>query len=683
MRLTLLPLFFFLACPGTDKDSGDPLVPSDLDLDGFTTDEGDCDDEDAAISPDAAETCNGIDDDCDGSTDEAGAAGESAWYADADADTYGDAEVETIACDAPAGFVADATDCDDTSDLWHPGAEESDCADPNDYNCDGSVGYANADGDGFAACQDCDDGDAAGNPDASETCNGIDDDCDGSIDGVDEVTWTTWYADRDGDTYGDSATSVAACAQPGGYLADATDCDDGDATVYPGAPETCDGQDEDCDGVADGTDEVTWTTWYADRDGDTYGDPATAVSSCSTLSGVSVGGDCNDASADWHPGAPETDCADPSDYNCDGVVVYADADADTFAACEECDDTDPAVNPDAVETCNGVDDDCDGAIDNGAVDETNWYVDADGDGYGASGSTAVTACSAPAGYADNDDDCNDADSASHAASTGSQTFSYSGGAQTFTVPSCVTQVTIAAYGAAGGRGAYVGSSLPGYGGMAQGTLSVTAGSTLYVYVGGTAGYNGGGAAWSGSSQACNGGGASDVRVGGTTTSDRVIVAGGGGGVCGETSWGNGGDGGGGTCSGNYCGGEAGVGYYLTSGGVGGSSGGTGVTGCHGGAGGGGGYASGGGGAVATCYGVVTAGTGSLGSGGAGNCSTSGCCGYFGVAGGGGGYYGGGGAAGGCCGGGGAGGGSSWTGTLTAPSFAAGVRTGDGQVIVSW
>ena len=122
--------------------------------------------------------------------------------------------------------------------------------------------------------------------------------------------------------------------------------------------------------------------------------------------------DCNDADAAYHPGAPEGDCSDPGDYNCDGSSGFVDADADGFAACEECDDTDATVSPAETEICNDRDDDCNGTTDDAAVDASTWYADADSDGY-TNPDVAVVECDAPAGYAAaTDDDCDDADSAS-------------------------------------------------------------------------------------------------------------------------------------------------------------------------------------------------------------------------------------------------------------------------------
>ena len=106
-------------------------------------------------------------------------------YPDADGDGWGDGEGEDVGCEIPAGYAEEPGDCDDTDERFHPGAEESDCTDPNDYNCDGMTGYADADGDGFAACEDCNDKDEEVNPDAEEWCDGIDNDCDRVVDGED------------------------------------------------------------------------------------------------------------------------------------------------------------------------------------------------------------------------------------------------------------------------------------------------------------------------------------------------------------------------------------------------------------------------------------------------------------------------------------------------------------------
>ena len=195
----------------------------------------------------------------------------------------------------------------------------------------------------------------------------------------------------------------------------------------------------------------------------------------------------------------------------------------------------------------------------------------------------------------------------------SQTFSYTGSMQTWTVPAGVTSVTFTADGAAG-AGSSAGYGNGGLGGRVQGTLNVTPGQVLNIYVGGagsgaTGGYNGGGSGptsyptWGG-----GGGGATDIRIGGTALADRVLVAAGGGGAgynCGGST--NHGGGGGGTTgiTGWQCNSQTsyvGVGATQAAGGA--NLGGLGTAGTLGqggngyyiyGGGGGGGYYGGGGG----------------------------------------------------------------------------------------
>ncbi len=111
---------------------------------------------------------------------------------------------------------------------------------------------SDADGDGFTRLTDCDDGDAAAHPGAAEVCDGIDNDCNGLVDDDDPgaTGQPAWYLDDDGDGVGSS--SVAACEQPEETATEGGDCDDADPEVYPGARETCDGLDNDCDGLTDG-----------------------------------------------------------------------------------------------------------------------------------------------------------------------------------------------------------------------------------------------------------------------------------------------------------------------------------------------------------------------------------------------------------------------------------------------
>jgi hypothetical protein len=392
-------------CDGaTDEDDATdaPIWYTDADADGWgdapvracalpagaSGAPGDCDDARADVSPSASETCNAIDDDCDGLTDEDDAADAAIWYADTDGDGYGDLSSVTAACAAPAGFVADATDCDDARGSVSPAGVET--CDGRDDDCDGAVDepeafdarvwYADADFDGYgdvsvttAACDapagfvgnddDCDDALARVNPAAAETCDGRDDDCDGAIDEPSATDASTWYADADGDSFGDAGSPTRACAAPGGSVADATDCDDAAASVSPAGFEACNAVDDDCDGAVDEGAASGAGTWYTDADADGYG------GSASTLA-----------------------CSPP---------------AGSVATPGDCDDTTAAVSPADVEACNGIDDDCDGATDeSGATGETTWYLDGDGDGWGSASST-TRRCTRPSGYVAVAGDCDD------------------------------------------------------------------------------------------------------------------------------------------------------------------------------------------------------------------------------------------------------------------------------------
>ncbi len=386
---------------------GDPAFPSAPTCDpeeGYVVDATDCDDTDTAVNPGAEEVCNGIDDDCDGEVDGALATDQTEWYRDQDGDGFGTTGDTVMACEAPEGYVAVPGDCDDTNPAFHPGAEENDCADPNDYNCDGSVAYADADGDGFPACQECNDADAGAYPGAEEVCNGVDDDCDGY---VDEGLEVVFHADNDGDGFGNPDERLEGlCEAPEGYVADNSDCNDVNPAIHPGADELCNGVDDDCDGEVDGAASVNQPDWYRDTDGDGYGVADDTVTACEAPEGyVATAGDCNDEDPNYHPGAPEEDCTDPNDYNCDGSVAYADLDEDGYPACEDCDDSTPEIHPGAEEACNELDDDCDGEIDEGVT--AVFYADMDGDGFGDATASSEPGCDPPSGYVEDNTDCND------------------------------------------------------------------------------------------------------------------------------------------------------------------------------------------------------------------------------------------------------------------------------------
>jgi subtilisin-like proprotein convertase family protein len=179
-----------------------------------------------------------------------------------------------------------------------------------------------------------------------------------------------WYEDLDADGFGNPLVSITNCIQPVGYISDgagapvacgvssSNDCNDNNAAINPGAAEVCNGIDDDCNGLSD--DGLTFLNYYVDVDGDGYG-AGLATSSCNPIVGsVLVDGDCDDNNA--------------------------------------------AVNPGATEVCNGIDDDCNGLSDDGLT-FLNYYVDADGDGFGAG--LATSSCNPIVGSVLVDGDCDD------------------------------------------------------------------------------------------------------------------------------------------------------------------------------------------------------------------------------------------------------------------------------------
>lgn len=228
------------------------------------------------------------------------------------------------------------------------------------------------DGDGYNANVDCNDDDSLIRPDRSDPCDGIDNDCDGLVD-----EGRVFYADEDGDGYGDPNNAIEACSAPLGYTTDNTDCDDTNSHFSPMAKEGCDGYDNDCDGVVDNVE-------LADEDGDGY-------FGCE---------DCDDHRASVYPGAEEV--CDGHDNDCNGQIDEnnggVDEDGDGYAGCDDCNDSDAVINPGEDEYCDGVDNNCDGRPDEAtAVDAPTWYLDMDGNGCGDPAKETL-ACTQPPEY---------------------------------------------------------------------------------------------------------------------------------------------------------------------------------------------------------------------------------------------------------------------------------------------
>ena len=358
----------------TDGDQIADCVDSDVDGD-LWTDDVDCAPFDAQVHPGATEDCDGVDDDCDGQIDEDFAAGAPCGVGVCaggltECMPTGDA----TRCASMPGGSGDMSgtetcnqlddDCDGDTDegfdvdgLCGTGAcagGQVECAPDGSARCStmpgGSMAIAiteacngyddDCDGltdEGFNLGAYCGDGlcgggqiecDALGIEDTrcstmpggtadkskAETCNYLDDDCDGD---TDDGVKTTFFRDQDYDDFGDPADTMSGCSAAVGYIAVGQDCDDTRSTTNPDASEACNYRDDDCDGQ---TDEGVKTTYYRDQDGDGYGRSSDA----------------------------RQDCSAPSGY---------------VASSTDCNDNDNAINPGEDEACNQIDDDCNGQTD--------------------------------------------------------------------------------------------------------------------------------------------------------------------------------------------------------------------------------------------------------------------------------------------------------------------------------
>ena len=142
----------------------------------------------------------------------------------------------------------------------------------------------NADNDGYGEDWDCDDNDANVFPSNTETCDGIDNNCDGYID---EDLTVLYYADDDGDGFGDGTSYQKSCEPVDGFVENADDCDDEDSEINPDADELCDDVDHNCDeSTTDGATDAP--TWYYDADLDGYGSDADAKSNVTCQRDMSI-----------------------------------------------------------------------------------------------------------------------------------------------------------------------------------------------------------------------------------------------------------------------------------------------------------------------------------------------------------------------------------------------------------
>ncbi len=312
------------------------------------------------------------------------------------------------------------------------------------------------DGDGFERDEDCADADGAIFPGAQEICDELDNDCDRQYD--------------EGFGTGDGCQVGTGQCERFGSIVCSADGLSSECSVVAGSPtpEVCDSLDNDCDGAVDdgnpgggaacgtgqagvcaaGTIQCTGGALLCSADQAPSGEVCDGLDNdCDTevdedfpeLGGVcSVGvGECSRAGSfvcdgigsvcDALPGAPLTELCDGLDNDCDGGVDedfagLGSACSVGVGACQAAGSTvcsadglgtgcDAVAGTPGTEICNGIDDDCDGAVDEEAVDAPTWYPDADGDGLGSALGPVIVDCAAPAGHVANSGDCNDADPA--------------------------------------------------------------------------------------------------------------------------------------------------------------------------------------------------------------------------------------------------------------------------------
>jgi len=258
-----------------------------------------------------------------------------------------------------------------------------------------------------------------------ETCDGRDNNCDGQ---VDEGLELTWYRDLDRDGVGTQDIAVLACLRPEGFVSAYGDCDDNDPNRYPGNTDGCDSQDNDCDGEVD---EDALRPYFVDNDRDGFGNPNLSTIRCAPAAGeVELGTDCDDDDSERYPGKLEV--CDGIDNNCDSGLTdepylsfYLDQDGDGFGRTDtvekscrrpdnyaldpgDCNDASDEDHPNALERCDGLDNNCNDQIDEG-LELEQLFTDLDGDGYGAVGAQMSQACLGTPNLGVGQEDCDDSD----------------------------------------------------------------------------------------------------------------------------------------------------------------------------------------------------------------------------------------------------------------------------------
>ena len=364
----------------TEPFCGDGIVDSGEDCDGGP----DCDDECTSPLATLCDPCE-FDDDCGGSADFCVDGGCALGCEDAECP-------DGFSCEDVLGGIQ----CVPESGTCEP------CFDP--------------DGDGYGIgpdciALDCDQDDPLVNPGAVEICDGFDNNCNGDTDEVGAEGGSRWYGDADGDSFGDPDFFVDACEPTDEFpFEEGDDCDATNPEVYPGAPDFCDGIDNDCDEeTGDGIDEDEVGSACDGPDDDRCAGGTTECVEGELICTEGPEGTpelCDGIDNDCDPSTPDGSQDDRVGEACDGDDADACLEGENVCRGGElvCND----VTDDILEICNDEDDDCDGETDEDAGDL--WYRDADSDRYGTEDETR-NACARPPGFAGRSGDCDDGDSA--------------------------------------------------------------------------------------------------------------------------------------------------------------------------------------------------------------------------------------------------------------------------------